>query len=101
MAYIGVVPEDVEGSLVERGRETTESVLVNVLRGLRQNAEAVLEDGKGAGVLELDNVLVGDESIGVTADDERRGSFALGGRRGKDRGQKSEEDRQTHDEDES
>lgn len=95
-AYIGVVTEGVEGLLVEVARETAEGILEDVLRGLAEGGQGIVERGQGAGVLELDNVLVGD-GVAIVAGDERSGLAALGGGRGtEDNRQEGEEDVQAH-----
>lgn len=96
---IGVVAEGVEGLLVQAAGEAAEAVLEDVVDVvLGQDAHGVLQRGQRGGVLELDNVLVGDESAGLAAGGEERSGLSALGRCGQHHGQEAEEDRQTHDE---
>lgn len=91
-----MVTESLEGLGVERGGETTDGVLVDVLGRLGEDAHSRLEDGERAVILELDNVLVGDESVGITAGNQQRRRLGALGGRAEDGREQGEEDGQTH-----
>lgn len=96
---VGVVAEGVEGLLVQAAGEAAEAVLEDVVDVvLGQDAHGVLQGGECGGVLELDDVLVSDESAGLAAGGEERSGLGTLGRCGQHHGQEAEEDRQTHDE---
>lgn len=92
-----MVTEGLEGLLVELGREAAEDALKDVLRSLGQSSQGVVEGRQGAGILELDNVLVGNEALGISTRSEEGGRLgALGCWGSQHHRQDSEEDGQTH-----
>lgn len=96
--YIGVVAESLKSQLVKSRGETSEHALENLV-GLAtaEHLESILEESKGAALLELDNVLVADEVLGLSARSQDRGGLsALSGRTGESQRQEREEKRQTH-----
>jgi hypothetical protein len=95
--YIWVVAERLKRVGINGGGEAVEDGLEDVLGGLAQDAQGAIEGGQSAGVFELDNVLIGDESAGVTPGNQERSRLGTLGGGGHCHGQDGEEDRQTHD----
>ena len=93
-----MVAESFKGQLAELAREASEHALENLF-GLAtvEHLEGILEERKGAALLKLDNVLVADQFLRLTARGEHRcGLRTLAGRASKGQGEQREQNRQTH-----
>lgn len=97
MSHIRVVPKSLEHTLIQVKSKAFEDTVVHVVGLATKGAQSILKNRQGASLLELDDVLVGNELVIATRNQQRGGLGTLGGRRSQHHGEDREKQRQAHD----
>jgi hypothetical protein len=96
-AYVWVVAESLKCSSINGSSEAIEDRSEDMVGSRAQDAKRALERGQSTVLLELDNVLVGNESASIHFRDQERSRLVTLGWGAHCQRQDGEEDRQTHD----